>query len=274
MLALVSSICWGTSDFLGGTLARRKPVVAIVGFGQFFGLGAMALIALLTQAWEAPLSYVPWAIVAATAGGLGLWAFYTALAVGQMGVVSPIAATGIVIPMLGGLLVGDIPNTLQAIGVFVAIVGLFMVVLPGKLEDGGVNRRSVGLAFISAVMFGTSLACIAQGSLISPVMTMVTMRLWSVAVLLVVALFVRTLGGMGWRGVGAAAVVGLLDVAANLTFGLASATGELVVAAVLGSLYPVMTVLLAWLIQHERLRGLQYVGIAFALAGVVLMSVR
>ncbi len=277
-LALLSSIMWGTSDFLGGTLARKRPPLAIVGVGQVAGLVVMVMVVLATQAWDAPIGYAAWAVLAAACGMLGLWAFYSALAMGTMGIVSPIAATGIVVPLLGGLLTGDVPSLLQAVGIVVAIAGMVSVMLPRKRDlasrepDRSAHTKSVALAGFAALMFGTSLAAIAQGSLVSAVMTMTTMRVFSVIVLGIVALAMRSFGGMTWQDMPMAVTVGVLDVGANLMYGLSAASGQLVIAAVLGSLYPVVTVLLAWQIQHERLSRLQYAGIALAMLGVVLMS--
>ncbi|MEI8081758.1 MAG: DMT family transporter [Actinomycetes bacterium] len=289
VLALLSSFMWGTSDFLGGRLARRRPPLAIIGFGMAFGLGAMLIVMVLTRAWQAPLGYLPWAILASVTGLVGLAMFYRALAIGTMGVVSPIAAVGIVVPLVGGLLAGDIPSAVQAAGVVFAIVGLGFVVAPERevmdstdaekaetvmdSDARSVHRQSILLAALSAVCFGLALTAIARGSLISPVMTMTTMRLCSVAMIIVVAVSLRSVGGVTRHDLPQTAIIGIFDVAANLTYGLAASGGALVVAAVLGSLYPVFTVLLAWRLLGERLRKIQYVGITLALLGVVLMSI-
>lgn len=289
-LALLSSVLWGTSDFFGGMLSRRCHPLAIVGVGMSFGLLAMLIVTAFTQAWTAPLTYLPWAILASLSGLLGLWSFYTALSIGTMGVVSPIAAVGIVVPLLAGLVAGDIPSAVQGLGVLLAILGLGFVVAPERevmdstaqeraatptdIDARFVHKRSVILAILSAAMFGTSLMAIARGSLVSPVMTMTSMRVCSVLIMVVVAIWLRTLGGMTRRDVPQAGAIGIFDVSANLTYGIAASGGSLVVAAVLGSLYPVVTVLLAWRVLHERLRKIQYAGIALALLGVVFMSLR
>lgn len=299
LLALLSSVLWGTSDFLGGTMSRRRPPLAVVGFSQAAGLLVMVVVVLATGAWGAPLGYLPWAILAASSGLIGLWTFYSALATGTMGVVSPIAATGIVVPLGAGLLVGDLPSMVQAAGVVVAIVGLGFVVAPesdpdvladsdralfgdpeahgadssGSAESQRARWRPIILAGISALMFGTSLAAIAQGSLTSPTMTMAAMRVWSVTIMVLIALFARSVGGMTRSDLPAVFAIGAFDVGANMAYGFSAAGGELVIAAVLGSLYPVVTVILAWRIHGERLRAVQYAGVGLALVGVVLMSV-
>jgi drug/metabolite transporter (DMT)-like permease len=280
LLALLSSVMWGTADFMGGTFARRRPAAVIVAVGQFVSCAVIWLLVCATGAWHIGVGvYALWALLASAAGMCGLWAFYTALAQGTMAIVSPIAATGIVVPIIGGLIVGDLPNEFQTVGVLVAIAGLACVILPPRDElaaqqpDMRSQKKSLVLAAVAALMFGLTLLAIAQGSLTSPVMTLAAMRLYSVIGLLGVALILRTSGGIEMRDIPTAGLIGVFDLAANLLFGLASATGQLVVAAVLGSLYPVVTVMLAWRFHGERLRPLQYLGVAAALGGVVLMSI-
>lgn len=274
-LALLSSLLWGGSDFLGGTMSRRRPPLAVVGVSQGFGLLFMAMVVLATGAWRQPLDYLPWVVLASATGIAGLWAFYSALATGTMGVVSPIAASGVVIPLLVGLYVGESPSALQGLGMALAVVGLILATGPQLSRDqasSGSGARPILLAFVAAVMFGCSLAAIAQGSLTSPVMTMAGMRVFGVTVLTIVALCLRSVGGMRKADLPMAAVIGILDVGANLTYGIAAASGQLAIAGVLGSLYPVVTVMLAYQIHQERLERIQYVGVSMALLGVVLLS--
>ena len=95
LLALLSSLLWGGADFLGGTVSRRLPALLVVGASQFAGLLAITLVAVASGELDAPTGYLPWAVAAGIAGLIGLVAFYSALAMGTMGVVSPIAALGV-----------------------------------------------------------------------------------------------------------------------------------------------------------------------------------
>ncbi len=278
LLALLSSLLWGGADFLGGSLSRRHPAVVVVAGSQLAGLVAALTVATVAGALGAPTGYLPWAVLAGLAGLIGLTSFYAALAAGTMGVVSPIAALGVVVPVFVGLGSGERPHPLQLVGIVVAVAGV--VLASGPELSGRAGARPLLLAGVAAVGFGLALLFIAEGSATSTLMTLVAMRATSVAVLGVVvgalARRRRRTGqpwGTGRRDVGPIVLVGIGDVAANLTFGLASTRGLVSIVAVLGSLYPVVTVLLARVILHERLAVAQTIGVSGALGGVVLIAV-
>ncbi len=270
VLALLSSAMWGTADFLGGSLSRRRPVLAVVGWSQLAGLVLMIVTATVTGSWGTDLAYLPWAVLASVSGFLGLIAFYTALAIGTMGIVSPVAALGVLVPLSLALFGGEAPTSVQVLGIVLAVIGV--VLASGPELSGSAGGRPVALALLSAVLFGAALVGIARGSQTSAVMTMTGMRASTVICFAVVLAVARTAGGITRADVGPLVTVGFFDVAANVAFGLATAAGLLSVTSVLGSLYPVVTVLLAWWFYGERLRAVQYVGVVGALTGVVLIS--
>lgn len=274
-LALLSSLLWGSADFLGGTISRRRMAVLVVVTSQAAGLVGIALVALVAGAFDDPTDYLWWAVGAGLAGMLGLVCFYAALAMGTMGVVSPIAALGVVVPVLVGLARGERPATIQLVGITIAVLGV--VLASGPELAGRAGARPLVLAALSALGFGLALLFIAEGARTSTLMTLVTMRVTSVTVLAVaLAAAARRLArgrlSLDRRDVALVTVTGMADVAANLTFGLASTRGLVSIVAVLGSLYPVVTVLLARVIHAERLGAAQTVGVAGALGGVVLIA--
>lgn len=274
-LALLSSLLWGSADFLGGTISRRRMAVLVVVTSQAAGLVGIALVALLAGAFDDSTDYLWWAVGAGLAGMLGLVCFYAALAMGTMGVVSPIAALGVVVPVLVGLARGERPATVQLVGITIAVLGV--VLASGPELSGRAGARPLVLAALSALGFGLALLFIAEGARTSTLMTLVAMRVTSVTVLAVaLAAAARRLArgrlSLDRRDVALVTVTGMADVAANLTFGLASTRGLVSIVAVLGSLYPVVTVLLARLIHAERLGAAQTVGVAGALGGVALIA--
>jgi drug/metabolite transporter (DMT)-like permease len=269
-LALLSSVLWGGADFLGGLLSRRRPAAAVVGASQAVGLAAVATAAVVTGEVSGPTAWLPWSVLAGLAGTVGLVCFYAALSTGTMGVVSPIAALGAVVPVLIGVAGGERPGAVQVAGIALALVGA--AAASGPELRGAAGARPVALAVVAGVGFGLALYLIGAGSRTSALMTLTGMRATSVAIFLGAALVLRTVGGLRPADAGPLAAVGLADAGANLTFGIASTTGLLSVTAVLGSLYPVVTVLLARGVLHERLRGVQQAGVAAALTGVVLIS--
>jgi drug/metabolite transporter (DMT)-like permease len=270
VLALLSSALWGTSDFLGGLYSRRRPAYAVVAGSQACGLLLIVAVAVATSAWQGPLGWLPWAVGAGLAGSTGLVCFYAALAAGTMGVVSPIAALGAVVPVVIGFLGGESPSTLSVLGIVLALAGA--VAASGPELRGSAGARPVVLAALAGLGFGIALVLIARGSRSDAVMTLAGMRATSVLGFLVAAVALRTLGGLSGRDVPSLAVIGGGDVGANLLFALASQRGFLSITSVVGSLYPVATVLLARFLLHERLRPVQQAGVTGALAGVVLVS--
>jgi drug/metabolite transporter (DMT)-like permease len=279
LLALLSSVLWGSADFLGGILSRRLPAVLVVAASQAMGLLAVAAVAVASGALDSPTGYVPWALAAGLTGVIGLVAFYAALASGTMGVVSPIAALGVVVPVIVGFAQGERPDLVQLIGIGIAIAGV--VLASGPELSGKAGVRPLVLAVVAAFGFGGALLFIAKGARDSTVMTLLTMRVTSVTVLgialVVMASRSRREGTPGAprlssRDLALLAVVGVGDALANLTFGWASTRGLISIAAVLGSLYPVVTVLLARFFLHERLGRIQTLGVVGALAGVAFIG--
>jgi drug/metabolite transporter (DMT)-like permease len=211
-----------------------------------------------------------WSVLAGLVGAAGLVSFYTALGCGTMGVVSPIAALGAIVPVLLGLAQGESPSGLVVAGLVLALLGV--VTASGPELEGGAGARPVLLAAVAGACFGAALVFIERGAQTNAVMTLTGMRLTSVGLFVVAGLALRTNGGLAPRDLPALAVVGMADVGANLLFAIATQRGLLSVTAVLGSLYPVVTVLLARFVLHERLRVVQQVGVVAALTGVVLVS--
>jgi drug/metabolite transporter (DMT)-like permease len=271
LLALLSSALWGLSDFLGGTLARRLPALVVVAVSQ--GAALLALLPLVALL-GAPTSWVP-GLLAGVAGAIGLACFYGALAQGTMGVVAPLAATGAVVPVVVGLVRGEQPGALQAGGIVVALLGV--VLASGPELTGGASSRPLLLAAVAAVCFGTVMTLLAEGSdgpAGAVLVTMLALRVSQVALVLPAALVRGELSrGTGWvAALPLLLVVGAVDVTANSAFAFATRGGLLSVVAVLGSLYPVVTVLLARQVHGERLRAVQVAGVAGTLLGVALLS--
>ncbi len=270
LLALGSSVVWGTSDFFGGLASKRHPAVAIVGWTQALGLlsiSAIVLARLESQSWS---GWPPWAAAAGICGMVGLVAFYGALSTGTMGVVAPIAALGVIVPVSLGVASGESPSAWAWVGMVIAIVGVTLA--SGPEVSGAVSARPVALAVVAALCFGLALFCLDRGARVSTLMTLWGMRVTSVSILVVVALVKGNAGGVRAREVPGLWLIGIGDLIANALFGLASSQGQVSVAAVLGSLYPVVTAVLAWIVVHERMRAVQYLGSVLAVIGAAVIA--
>jgi drug/metabolite transporter (DMT)-like permease len=275
ILALMSSVLWGSSDFLGGWLSKRLPPLIVVAFSQVAGFVTIGFVTMVTGAWSAPTGYLPWAVVAGLAGATGMLVFYRALATGTMGVVAPISSLSGLVPLAAGLLAGERFTTISAVGALAIGVGVILASGPELSAESG--WRPLLLAVVAAVLFGITLLAIARGAEYSAVMTMVAMRVAQMCVFAPLAVLLwRRLPHPKPRLKGRFALfaaVGILDVGANLSYGIAADSGSLVVTAVLGSLYPVVTAVLAAALLRERLAGIQYVGVAATLGGLIVMTV-
>lgn len=272
LLATLSSAIWGTADFYGGLAARRWPAVAVVGCTQTAGLLSVLCTAVLFGHFGGPRGWIVWAVIAGSVGAVGLVTFYVALSVGTMGVVSPLAALGAVVPVIGGLLNGDRPSALQYVGMAFGLAGAVTASGPELRGVSRVGARSVGLAALAGLCFGVALLGIQRGAQTNPLMTLVGMRAVSVAFFVVVAVAKRSVGGIRPADLPVLALIGIGDAGANLLYSIASGEGMTSTVAVLGALYPVATVLLAAMFLKEWMKPVQRVGVALALAGVVLLA--
>lgn len=282
IFALATSLLWGTADFGGGVLTRRFSAMAVVVISQAAAAVVLGAVVLATHGWTEAGPRLWFSVAAGIAGPAALLCFYRALALGPMGVVSPLATVAVVIPVGLGLVLGERPALAQYAGIAVAVLG---VALAGGAQSGGgaVQRRTIGLALGAAFGFGIVMALVAQASVnvTGLFLALFVQRLCNVAVGGV--LLVRSArrgtpalpeGGLTQvvRNAPLLVFVGLADVAANGSFALAARHGPITVAAVLGSLYPVVTALAARVVLGERLRAVQAAGAGLALLGSVLLA--
>jgi drug/metabolite transporter (DMT)-like permease len=283
LFALATSLMWGLADFGGGLLTRRTPALTVVVVSQGIAVAVLGTIVAATGAWSQAGPQLWFAVAAGLVGPVAMLAFYKALALGPMGVVSPLGSLGVTVPVAVGLVLGERPGLLQFAGIGVAVAG---VVLAGGPQFRGapVQRQAVLLTLLAAFGFGAVMAVIAEASttVTGLFLALFVQRVTNVAAG-GTALYVsvrrggRALpedGGMQVvrSALPALAFVGLADVAANGTYAMAAQQGPVTVAAVLASLYPVVTALAARGFLGERLRGLQAAGAGLALVGTVLLA--
>ncbi|HEX2125870.1 MAG TPA: DMT family transporter, partial [Thermoleophilaceae bacterium] len=268
-------LVWGAADFLGGLKSRQLQLLSVLLISQAAGLVAV-VVAAAVRGEGPPAEVVPWAIANGITGTVSLAAFYRALAVGAMGVVAPISASAAAIPVAVGVIGGERPAALQLAGIAVAIVGVAVASYepPGKEEHKLSARTSsgVGLALVAAVGFGLFFVGLDEGSDHDLLWTLVIGRTVSTSMLVAVALAMRPRLRLGPGDTTAVVAVGLLDMGANALFAAATTLGLVSVVSVLGSLYPVTTLVLARFLLGERLHASQRGGAVAALVGVALIS--
>jgi drug/metabolite transporter (DMT)-like permease len=278
LLALLSSSLWGTADFFGGKLSKQYAPILVLGMTQAIGL--LFGITLVLLSGELFGSNPPNAFgeggylfagaIAGVMGYIGLICLYAGLSTGRMGVVSPISALSAVIPLTFALVTGEVLTTAQGVGVVVALAGAFCA--SGPELSQGFSPKPLFLALGAAAGFGTAMTFMAIGSQSSALMTMVMMRATTFVVTLSLAIRYRTVGNFERSEIPVLVFIGISDFAANLLLGVATNFGLVSLVMVLGSIYPIVTALLAFKILHERLHRVQYIGVLLAVAGVALIS--
>lgn len=274
-LALGSSLTGGASDFLGGTNSRRIGTMPWMFCTQFVGV-AIALSWVLFSA--APLPG-PTTVLEAIGAGLslmvGLGAFFEAMVLGAISIVAPLSATGVVVPIAAGVIGGERPAAVQVAGLLAAIVGVFLVSGGSQRQASTRSRAALGLALLAALAGGLFFWMMSLASHGGVPWAMVIAR--GVAVLGLAAglamhrtsLRPALLSRNAWLiPIGA-----VLGAASFALYGESTLHSGLAIASVLGSLYPVVTVLCAYVLLGERIHGRQRLGIATVLVGIAVMSI-
>ncbi len=273
LLALASSVTWGVADFGGGLVSRRLPTLAVTVISQSAGFVALFAVFAIHGGGLDTRSFLL-GLAAGVGGGAGLAAFYRALSVGTMSIVSPVVACGAVVPFAISIATGERPSTIALAGAGVALAGAVLASAEERRAAARERAHAILLAGVAAGALGLFTYFLGLGSREgSALSTLVGARVGSLSFLLVLALGLRAPLRLGRSALLPVAAIGLCDVAANALFALASGHGLLALVSVLGSLYPVTTVLLAHLLLGERLTPLQLAGVGIALSGVAALSI-
>jgi drug/metabolite transporter (DMT)-like permease len=262
---------WGVADFSGGSLTRRLPVFAVTVVSQAAGFVGL-LVAVAVRGDVGTRSFAL-GLLAGLGGGAGLAAFYRALSLGTMSIVSPIAACGAVVPFVVSVATGERPSAIAVAGAMLALGGAVLASLEERRSSSPERSRAVLLALCSALALGLFVYFLGLGSREGDALsTLLGARVGSLGLLLVAATARRAPLRIPRSALVAVAAVGVADVTANALFALASGHGLLSLVSVLGSLYPIVTVILAHVLLGERLTRLQQAGVVAALAGVAAIS--
>jgi drug/metabolite transporter (DMT)-like permease len=268
-LALAAAVSWGIGDFLGGVKSRTLRPIAVLIVAQPIG-GALLGIWVAIRGEAPPGTGVFWASLAAIFGTIGLIAFYRGMAAGALSIVAPIAGAGAAIPVVWGLARGDNPSAYQELGFAAAFVGVVLASFERRPEAARL-AAGVGWAAIAMVSFGAYYIPMHAASQGDFLWAAFVFRLTSTALVAAAWLALRPPSARR-ADLPALAAIGVLDTGGNVFFAAASENGLVSVVSILASLYPVVTVLLARAVLHERVHRSQELGIALALSGIVLIS--
>ena len=270
-LALGASLAWGVADFVGPLWGRTWGAIRVMLWGQVFGLVGIAAAALVRG--NAPAHWgVFYAAPAALSGTLGLYAYYRGMQVGAMTVIAPIAGASAVIPVIFGIATGDNPSTAQLAGIACAIVG---VALASIEHSSGAAKlvAGAGLAILAAIGFGFYFPPMHAAGKADFWFASLVFRATALLVVASAWAVRRPELRLPRKQLAIVGAVGIGDMIGNVLFAASAGRGLISLTAVLASLYPVVTVLLAARVLHERIAPVQRVGIVLTLTGVVLIAI-
>ena len=284
-LSLAACVGWGVADFLGGLKSRRLPALAVLFQANLFGTLLIALLVAL-RAEAPPLSInLGWAVLGGVTAVVAMYALYQGLAEGNMAIVAPISATGVLLPVIWGIARGEALSPLQIGGMATAVVGaLFAAYENGGAshdrEAGHVRRqlsrspiaKGAGWAAASAFAVGFYLIFMERASQADPYWAAFIMRCAYGSALYALVAATATVMAIGRPHYPAIICIGVVDALAGFAYALATTKGLLSIVAVVGAVYPVVTVLLAAMVLGERPQRLQWFGVVLAVVGICLIS--
>jgi drug/metabolite transporter (DMT)-like permease len=273
VFASTSAVLWGTADFAGGKASQRANALAVAVLSQAAGLPVLAIIVVAVGGPLLSTTDLAWSAAAGVAGLTGLALFYRALAGGAMAVVAPITGvTAAALPLVTGLIVDVTPPPLALLGAALAVVAIALVSLGPSSGRGAVTAWTVVSAILSGALFGLFFVLVAQTSTASGMWPLVGTRLGSLTVGAALLVTTRTAPRLGRGPMRWVVAAGTLDVTANALFLAASQHGPLSLVAPVAALYPAATVLLALVVERERVRPIQLAGLGLAAAALVLTA--
>ena len=271
---LASAAVWGAGDFSGGFASKRGNVYTVALLSQLVGLVCLLGLALLFEKALPPARDLLFGGLAGLVGLVGILALYTGLAQGRMGVVAPTTAVlSASIPVVVGIIIEGFPPIWALVGFGLAVMAVWLLAGGGKAD--GLQRDELGLALLAGL--GFALFFVFIGQIETAVFWPLTAARITSVPLLAIFLLSRKFHYARWERPGhlvllVIALSGVLDTMGNYFFALATQSGRLDIAAVLASLYPASTVLLARLVLKETLGSRQWVGVGVALVALVLIA--
>lgn len=274
LYGLTSALTWGAADFTGGIASKRTNVYGVVIGAEGFGMVLFIALALTYRESLPPWQTWLWGSAAGLSGGFGLVLLYQALSSGRMSVAAPVSAViAAIIPVVVGAFLDGLPGVWTFAGILLALGSVWLIAQSeGGIENAAIRLNEITLPLIAGVVFGMYFVFMHQASKIAIFWPIVAARLASSASILGFALITHQPWRPESKNWPMIALSGTLDSTGNAFYILGGQIGRLDVSAVLGSLYPGSTVLLAALFLHERLNLLQLAGILAALTAIVLMT--
>ena len=271
-VALIAAVVYGAGDFLGGLASRRSSTFSVVVWSQAAGFLVLAAALPFLPGSPHPADF-GWGALCGIAGAAAVGLLYRGLAIGTMGVISPITALlAALIPVVYGVAVrGQTPSALAAAGIAVALVAV-IAISAGPVESAARARLGLAEAFGAGALFGVFFVLLAQTRADAGLWPLVGARTASFAAFGAIGLIARIPIVPARPALRYIVAGGICDMLANVLYVIAAHGGALAIVAVLTALYPASTVALAAVFLHERLQPVQWAGVALALAGIACIT--
>ena len=272
----LSALSWGAGDFAGGLASRKLGAYRAVLYADFFGLLLIGVAMLMYRESIPSTSVLINSLIGGAMGSVGLLVLYYSLTKGQMSIAAPVSALfAAVLPVIVGAITEGLPNLIQVIGFGIALMAVWLISSGNQMEGFRLTHLAdLRLPILAGFGFGSYFIFIhyATQETDTILWPMLASRVAGTLLLFVVVMARReplAVPSHAWTVVLFNAT---LDLGGNFFYILASRSGRLDVAAVLSSLYPGATVLLAWLVLKERIAWKQWLGIGSALFSIVLFT--
>ena len=275
-LALLAATAYGVADFVGGVVSQKASPWAVAWAAQLGGSVVVLSLVLVTDG-SPDGSDLAWTLLAGLANGVGTAFLYRGLSSGRMGVVAPVSGVGAaVVPVAVGLLTGDRPALLAWLGILIALPGIWLVSRDPAAAPVPDRRRGlpagVGDGVAAGLGFGVLFVALAQIPEEAGLLPLALNQVVAGVVIMVLA----TATGQAWLPrtprAGLGAVAGLLGALATGAYMVATQDGELSVVAVIASLYPAVTVVLAATLLRERIHRGQAYGLLLCVVAIGLVA--
>ncbi len=274
ILGLTSAFAWGASDFTGGLASRKTGAYRAVFYGEALGLVILLVVAFIAAQSVPALSIWLVAMAAGALGTSGLLLLYHSMTKGLMSIATPVSALlAALLPVIIGSILERPPGLVIILGFVFALASVwFISQSESGIKDLLAHLSVIKLPLLAGVGFGLYFVLMHSATRHDTFWPMVAARIGGVLILILY----MTLSHQEWIPSKSSYTLivlnGVLDISGNLFFVLAGQAGRLDVAAVLSSLYPGSTVLLAWIVLRERLSRTQWMGIAAAFVAIVLFT--
>ncbi|WP_406660605.1 DMT family transporter [Methanolobus sp. ZRKC3] len=271
IFGLISAAFWGAGDFSGGVATKKHEVLSVATIAQIIGLLILSLVALTLGENTPSIENIMWGAAAGISGGIGILALYHALSIEKMGVVAPVTAvSSALVPVVFGMMSEGIPASIQILGFFFALIGVWLI--SREDSDSAIHLSRLKLPLIAGFGFGFFMILIDQLNGTGILWPLVGARVASISMFLLAGVYKGGMQMPEMKHLPLIILAGICDSGGNVFYTLAAQAGRIDIAAVLSSLYPAATVLLAWIFLRERLTYRQWIGIISAMLAVVLIS--